>query len=76
MAKSKKAKTLVPKLRVAFVGAGNRAVGAHYPSLSEMKDAEICAVCELNEERSWRRVRARVPGLPRSGLGEFDVLGL
>jgi predicted dehydrogenase len=62
MAKSKKAKTLVPKLRVAFVGAGNRAVGAHYPSLSEMKDAKICAVCELNEERRQRVAKQfRIP---------------
>ena len=54
MAKAKKAKAVHPKLRVAYVGAGNRAVGAHYPSLTEMKDAEICAVCELNEERRDR----------------------
>lgn len=53
MAKSKKSAS-GRKLKVAFIGAGNRALGAHYPSLSEMKDAEICAVCELNEERRER----------------------
>jgi virulence factor len=52
MAKAKKAKTVTKKkMRVAFIGAGGRAVAAHYPSISEMKDAEICAVCELNEKR-------------------------
>ena len=55
MAKARKARAKIQqKLRVAFIGAGNRAVGAHYPSLSEMPDAEICAVCELNEERRER----------------------
>ncbi|MBS12245.1 MAG: dehydrogenase [Gemmatimonadetes bacterium] len=66
MAKSKKAKETKEtptKLRVAFIGAGNRAVGAHYPSLSEMKDAEICAICELNEERRGRVAKQfRIPG--------------
>ena len=63
MAKAKKAKAPAqPKLRIAFIGAGNRAVGAHYPSLKEMRDTEICAVCELNEERRERVAkRFRIP---------------
>jgi len=63
MAKAKKAKAPAkPKLRIAFIGAGNRAVGAHYPSLKEMRDAEICAVCELNEKRRERVAkRFRIP---------------
>lgn len=61
MAKAKKGKKAkkataapVQKLRVAFIGAGSRAVSAHYPSIHEMRDAEICAVAELNEERLER----------------------
>lgn len=58
MAKAKKAKkataTPTQKLRVAFIGAGGRALGAHYPSIHDMRDAEICAVAELNEERLER----------------------
>ncbi len=64
MAKAKKAKaTARRKLRIAFIGAGNRAVGSHYPSLSEMKDVGICAVCELNEERRERvAAQFKIPG--------------
>ncbi len=59
MAKSKKVQGKTRKavaaagsrLRVAIIGAGNRAVSAHYPSLHEMRYAQICAVSELNEER-------------------------
>ena len=50
------------KLKVAVIGAGARALFVHYPSLSEMKDAKICAVCELNEERRESAAkRYRIP---------------
>lgn len=51
--KAKKAKKAAPPkpLRVAFIGAGNRAKMAHYPSVRESPGVEICAVSELNEER-------------------------
>lgn len=39
------------KVRVAFIGAGGHATSVHYPSLAEMDDVEIAAVCELNEDR-------------------------
>jgi len=39
------------KVRVAFIGAGGHARGVHYPSLVEMEDVEIAAVCELSPER-------------------------
>jgi len=39
------------KVRVAFIGAGGMANQVHYPSLSEMPDVEIAAVCDLNEGR-------------------------
>ena len=38
-------------VRVAMIGAGGRAAAVHYPSLRDIPDAEIVAVCELNEER-------------------------
>ncbi|MDW8320357.1 MAG: Gfo/Idh/MocA family oxidoreductase [Armatimonadota bacterium] len=37
---------------VAFIGAGSHANYAHYPSLSEMEDVRIVAVCDLNPERA------------------------
>jgi len=39
------------KVRVAFVGAGGRAVSAHYPSLIDIPDAEIVAIAELDPQR-------------------------
>lgn len=34
-----------------MIGAGARATYAHYPSLAEMPDVEMAAICELNLER-------------------------
>jgi predicted dehydrogenase len=39
------------KVRVAFIGAGGRAISSHYPALMDIPDAEIVAVAELNEQR-------------------------
>jgi len=41
-------------VRVCFVGAGVHANAVHYPSLSSMRDVEIVAICDLNEERLRR----------------------
>ena len=38
-------------LRAAFIGAGRRAQGAHYPSVSRLDDTSIEAVAELDGER-------------------------
>lgn len=37
---------------VAFIGAGAHANYAHYPSLAEMEDVQIVAVCDLSPERA------------------------
>jgi len=39
------------KIKVGFIGAGSRANIAHYPSLAEMDDVEIAAICDLREDR-------------------------
>ncbi len=39
------------KLRVAFIGAGGRALMAHYPSLRDIPEAQLVAVAELDEQR-------------------------
>ena len=39
------------KLRIAFIGAGGRALMAHYPSLRDIPEAELVAVAELDEQR-------------------------
>jgi len=38
-------------LKVAFIGAGGRAQGAHYPCVSRLKDVSIEAIAELDESR-------------------------
>ncbi|MFT5365299.1 MAG: virulence factor [Candidatus Latescibacterota bacterium] len=38
-------------VKVAIIGAGGRALSAHYPSLHDMKDVKIVGVSELNEAR-------------------------
>ena len=38
-------------LKVAFIGAGGRAQGAHYPCVNRLKDVSIEAVAELDEGR-------------------------
>ena len=52
MKRAKKVSHSSKTVRVAMVGAGSRAVAAHYPSLSSMPDVEIAAVCDLNEDRT------------------------
>ena len=39
------------KLRVAIIGAGSRALMAHYPSLRDIPEAQLVAVAELDEQR-------------------------
>ena len=39
------------KIRVGMIGAGSRANVAHYPSLAEMPDVEMAAICDLREDR-------------------------
>ena len=40
-----------PKIRVAFIGAGQFANAFHYSTLSRMEDVEMAAIAELDEER-------------------------
>ncbi len=40
------------RIRVGFIGAGNRANASHYPSVAELSDlAEMAAICDLDEGR-------------------------
>ena len=44
--------SLLQKVKVGFIGAGNIANAWHYPSVADCCDlAELAAVCDLNEER-------------------------
>lgn len=57
MAKEKKAhkkgsRKSLDKVRVALVGAGGMANGVHYPSLSEMKDVKMVAICDLVPDKA------------------------
>lgn len=50
-------------LRIAFIGAGGFANRVHYPSLSEMDDVQIVAVCDLIVEKA--QATAARYGIPR-----------
>ena len=39
------------RVRLGLIGAGGMANSVHYPSLAEMPDADMDALCDLNEER-------------------------
>ena len=39
------------KVRLALIGAGGMANGVHYPSLAEMPDVELAALCDLDERK-------------------------
>ncbi|MCS7192146.1 MAG: Gfo/Idh/MocA family oxidoreductase [Armatimonadetes bacterium] len=38
-------------VRVGFIGAGSMANAVHYPSIVELKEAQLVAICDLDEER-------------------------
>src|SRR5919204_5240254 len=53
---------MVPRVRVALIGAGNMANGVHYPSLAEFDDVELAAICDLVEEKARATAeRFRIP---------------
>jgi predicted dehydrogenase len=39
------------KVRLALIGAGGMANGVHYPSLAEMEDVEMAALCDIAEDK-------------------------
>jgi len=51
------------KTRVAVIGAGGIARSVHLPSLAEMDDVEVVAVCDIVESRA--RQQAEKHGIPR-----------
>ena len=61
--RKKKAKAIRGKVRLALIGAGGMANGVHYPSLSEMKDVEMAAICDLM--RGKAKTTAKRFGIPK-----------
>jgi predicted dehydrogenase len=55
---------LMPKTRVAFIGAGSLANAMHYPSVTSLPDVEVAAIAELNPERAQKT--AQKYGVPRT----------
>ena len=49
--KNSSSKKTTKNVRVAIIGAGGRAVSAHYPALRDIPAAEMVAVAELDEDR-------------------------
>ncbi len=42
---------MADKVRLALLGAGGMANGVHYPSLAEMDDVEMVALCDMVEDK-------------------------
>jgi predicted dehydrogenase len=42
------------RVRLGLIGAGGMANAVHYPSLAEMHDVDLVALCDLDEERLTR----------------------
>ena len=40
-----------PMIKVGFIGAGRRAITAHYPAVRRLADAEISAISDLDASR-------------------------
>ncbi|MCP4640656.1 MAG: Gfo/Idh/MocA family oxidoreductase [bacterium] len=51
------------KVRLALIGAGGMANRFHYPSLAEMKDVDMAAICDLVPEKA--KETADTFGIPR-----------
>jgi len=60
------------KVKVAVIGAGGIARGVHLPSLSEMDDVEIVAICDLVESRAQER--AQQFGIPKTYVAYGQML--
>lgn len=56
------------KVKVGVVGAGEQALFAHFPSLAEMDDVDLAAVCDIDETR--RRKAAETFGM-RSTYADY-----
>ncbi len=60
------------KVRVAVIGAGSLANAVHYPSLAEMPDVELVALCDLVEAK--RAQTAARFGVPRTYGNYLEML--
>lgn len=52
------------KVKLALIGAGGMANGVHYPSLAEMEDVEMAALCDVVPDK--RDETARRFGIPKT----------
>jgi len=60
------------KVKIAVIGAGGIANQVHFPSLSEIDDCEIVAVCDLVESKAQRA--AEKYGIPKVYKWHQDML--
>lgn len=60
------------RVRVGVVGAGGIARSVHLPSLSEMEDVQIAAICDLRADRAAEM--AKTFKIPRTYLSYHEML--
>jgi len=64
--------TIMSKVRIGVIGCGGMGTNIHLPSLSEIEDCEICAVCDLVHEKADKM--AAKYNVPRTYYFHTDML--
>ncbi len=60
------------KVRVGVIGAGGIANGVHLPSLSQIEDAEVVAICDLRIEKA--KAAAKQYGIPGVYMDMYEMI--
>ena len=63
---------MAKKIRLGVIGCGGMATGIHVPSIMEIEDCEIVAVCDLFEEKA--RALAEKYGIPKTYTLHHEML--
>ena len=60
------------KVRIGIIGAGYIAEGVHLPSLAEIENCEVVAICDLYEEKA--KSLAEQYGIPKTYISYHEML--
>lgn len=63
---------MAEKVRIGVIGAGGIADGVHLPSLSEIENCEVVAICDLYEEKA--KNMAEKYGIPATYVSYHEML--
>lgn len=63
---------MAKKIRLGVIGAGGMATNIHVPSISEIEDCEIVAICDLYEDKA--KALAQKYGIPKTYALHHEML--